>query len=231
MNTNAEGHYSSVLDIAEVAAAEIVAPEVGAKRIYLMSKRVFDIAFCIFALPILAGVCVGLLVLNQFWNPGPLFFTQMRCGQNRRAFRIYKFRTMTVQADVVRGADDPVERSRITALGRAMRRTKLDELPQILNVLLGDMSVIGPRPEVFQFAEEYRREIPGYSLREVVKPGLTGYAQVMQGYTDSLEAVRRKTELDHYYVRNMGWKLDTCIVLKTIPLVLNLPKHACPAGE
>jgi len=191
------------------------------KRTFLILKRSFDVIFSLCSLPLLLAVCFVFLCLNPFWNPGSLFFFQRRMGQNRQGFTILKFRSMTGDRSIERGANDPLEKSRITPLGHWMRQTKVDELPQILNVLVGQMSLIGPRPEVFSFAETYRDAIPGYGIRETVKPGLSGYAQVTQGYTDSIEMAREKTKLDTFYVLNMGWRLDLFILIATIKLVLS----------
>ncbi len=189
------------------------------RRLYLGSKRLADILISLACLPVLLGICCVLLCLNPFWNPGRLFFLQRRCGQNRQGFTMVKFRTMTYAGAGERGADDPLDTGRITPLGHFMRDSKLDELPQILNVLMGQMSLIGPRPEIFSFAETYRAAIPGYGMRETVRPGMSGYAQVVQGYTDSIELARQKTELDTYYVRNMGWRLDLFVLVATLKIV------------
>ncbi|QIE57851.1 sugar transferase [Pikeienuella piscinae] len=173
----------------------------------------------ILCLPLFLGLCCVLIVLNPFWNPGELFYLQRRMGKDRKGFIMLKFRSMTRENNIKRGADDPLETSRITPLGRWLRRSKADELPQILNVLLGEMSLIGPRPEVFSFAQTYRSVIPDYSIRESVRPGMTGYAQVKQGYTDTIEMARRKADLDAFYVRNMGWRLDLYVLAGTIAIL------------
>ncbi|CUH97908.1 sugar transferase [Leisingera aquaemixtae] len=193
------------------------------RRAYLVSKRAADVLISLACLPLLLGICCVLLCLNPFWNPGRLFFLQQRCGRSRQGFTMIKFRTMTRSGAGCRGADDPLETSRITPLGHWMRDTKLDELPQILNVLMGQMSLIGPRPEILSFAETYRQAIPGYGIRETVKPGMSGYAQVTQGYTDCIEMAREKLELDAHYVRNMGWRLDLFVLVATIKIVFGWP--------
>lgn len=188
-------------------------------RLFLAQKRIFDLAFCIAVFPIFVGLCVAIYLLNPFFNRGDLFFRQRRCGKDGKEFTMIKFRSMTSAGEGARGADDPLDVSRITPLGYWMRETKIDELPQIFNVLRGDMSVIGPRPEAAHFVETYRQSIPSYGVRSTVKPGITGYAQVVQGYTDNIEMVRRKTELDYFYVQNMGWRLDLVIIAKTFRLI------------
>ncbi len=116
-------------------------------RFYLCAKRGFDIGFSLLLMVPLSAAMALLLVLNPIFNPGPMFFVQLRMGKDCRAFRAYKLRTMRCAARINRGPDDPVEHDRITALGRLLRQTRFDELPQILNVLRGDMSLIGPRPD------------------------------------------------------------------------------------
>ncbi|MBY6069553.1 sugar transferase [Leisingera aquaemixtae] len=188
-------------------------------RSFLVSKRIFDIAVSLLALPLLLVICGVLLVLNPVWNKGSLFFTQRRTGKDGKDFVMIKFRSMTSAGSKQRGADDSLERHRITPLGHWLRRTKIDETPQFLNVLNGDMSLVGPRPELAAFKQTYLAEIPFYSLRWAVKPGITGYAQVIQGYTDSIEMVRQKSEFDDYYIRNMGWRIDLHILVKTIKVI------------
>lgn len=186
------------------------------KRLYFTSKRIFDIFFSLACIPIFLVLCVTIFIANPFWNPGPLFFKQKRRGKNGEQFYIYKFRSMASIKVRTRGADDPFEEERVTPLGRLLRKSQMDELPQIINVFLGDMSVIGPRPEIEDFAEEYSKVIPYYSVRESIRPGITGHAQVTQGYTDSIEMIHRKTDLDRHYVNNIGWQLDIVILIRTV---------------
>ncbi len=191
------------------------------KPVYLVSKRIFDIAVSCAALPVFLVLCAAIYLLNIFWNPGPLFFRQERMGKDQRKFSMIKFRTMLPEEkSTKRGPFDKLEEWRITPFGQWMRRTRLDEVPQFLNVIMGQMSLIGPRPEVFEFAQAYHKEMPGYHLRETVRPGITGYAQVKQGYTDSEEAVRIKTKLDTFYVQNMNWWLDLKVLFDTVRVTL-----------
>jgi len=199
-------------------------------RSYFVSKRIFDVGACLFLIPVLLGICLVIMVLNPVWNRGPLFYVQRRAGKDGQEFPMVKFRSMSSEGHGMRRADDPLDTARITPLGRWLRDYKIDELPQIFNVLLGHMSLVGPRPEASTFVPIYRDSIPGYGLRETVRPGMTGYAQVMQGYTDSIEMVRRKTELDLFYIRNSGWRLDLFVILSTVGVVLS-PRRASGAGE
>jgi lipopolysaccharide/colanic/teichoic acid biosynthesis glycosyltransferase len=192
------------------------------KSIYLSTKRAFDIIVCTMALPVLLGLMCVIFIGNRFWNKGPLFFTQERMGKDHEGFRLIKFRSMIPDdSGAERGPYDCLEVWRITPFGRWMRNSRIDEVPQILNVLFGDMSLIGPRPECIEFARTYAREVPGYGLRGTVRPGITGYSQVKQGYTDSAEMVIRKTELDTFYIRNMDWWLDLKVLFWTIGVLIS----------
>jgi lipopolysaccharide/colanic/teichoic acid biosynthesis glycosyltransferase len=154
-------------------------------------------------------------------SKGPIIFKQRRLTQGERVFTMYKFRTMSVDAESGTGAvwakdGDP----RVTNLGRFMRRTRIDELPQLFNVLVGDMSLIGPRPERPEFAEELSRQLPNFPRRHAVKAGITGLAQVGNGYAACIKTYRRKLALDLIYVHNRSLLLDTKIALKTVLVIL-----------
>lgn len=188
--------------------------------VYFASKRLVDIFVSCAALPLFALLCAVVFLLNIVWNPGPLFYRQCRMGKDKRKFAMVKFRTMLPEENSAkRGPFDSLEEWRITPFGRWMRLTRLDEVPQILNVIVGQMSLIGPRPEIFEFAETYYDQMPGYHVRGTVRPGITGYSQVKQGYTDSEEAIRVKTKLDIFYVRNMSWWLDLKVLVGTVRVI------------
>jgi lipopolysaccharide/colanic/teichoic acid biosynthesis glycosyltransferase len=168
------------------------------------------------ALPLMAVVSLAIILCDG----RPVFYRQTRVGKNGRVFRIWKFRTMCRHAESVTGAVwssdcDP----RVTALGRWLRCSHLDELPQFFNVLAGDMNLIGPRPERPEFVRELLAELPRYADRLGVRPGITGLAQLRFGYDQSLADVRRKTLLDSRYVRTASLLLDMQILLFTIPYV------------
>lgn len=186
---------------------------------FRIAKRALDVVSAIFAIPLVAGVSLVLLFINPIANPGPLFFKQTRMGIGGKRFTLWKFRTMTPENEGFRRHDDPVETSRITPLGRVLRRLRIDELPNFLNVLAGDMCLVGPRPDTFGHAEEYIRKIPYYEKRFRVKPGITGLAQVRGGYADNPEAVRRKARFDHFYVRRSSGRLEAYVIAKTIAVV------------
>lgn len=187
---------------------------------FLALKRCFDVGFSLLLLPLVLLTAVLLLLLNPRLNPGPLFYRQPRMGRNCKAFSALKFRSMLPTEKITRRADDPLEHDRITTLGRILRKMRLDELPQVLNVLRGEMSLIGPRPDYFHHARRYVRSVPGYRARHRVRPGISGLAQVELGYANGTEATKAKTEADLYYIRNAGFRLDLYIFLRTIQVVL-----------
>jgi lipopolysaccharide/colanic/teichoic acid biosynthesis glycosyltransferase len=156
-------------------------------------------------------------------SPGPVFYRQMRAGQGGRPFQLLKFRTMIAGAEAdgqarwARAID-----ARVTRVGRLLRRTRLDELPQLFNVLRGDMSLIGPRPERPELIAVLEQEIPFYRARLLVKPGLTGWAQVNYGYGRSVEDARVKLEYDLYYIKQQSIWLDLVILFRTVEVVLGM---------
>jgi len=193
------------------------------ERLYGVIKRGADLLVAGLTLIPLGAIVPLVALLNLVGNRGPLFYRQVRVGQGGRLFSVYKFRTMVTDAEKETGAvwaraGDP----RVTPVGRLLRRARLDEVPQVLNVLRGEMSLIGPRPERPEFVDALAREIPFYRARHAVRPGLTGWAQVRYGYGSSVEDARIKLEYDLYYVRHAGFYLDALIWLKTLAVVLRL---------
>ena len=187
---------------------------------FLVFKRTFDLVGAFLILGLALPVGLVLLALNPFLNPGGLFYRQTRMGRDCRPFTALKFRSMLDGAASDRGAWDGIEHHRITAFGRFLRRTRLDELPQCWNVLCGDMSLIGPRPDYYDHAVEYVATVPGYRERHAVRPGVSGYAQTELGYAEGFEAVRRKVEADLHYIRNRSVRLDLWIAWRTIVVIL-----------
>ena len=183
------------------------------------AKRAFDLVVSLALLPILGLCAVGLAIVNRSSNAGPLIFHQKRMGKDCKPIRVIKFRSMTSTHRINRRAHDPLEINRITTVGRFIRRTRIDELPQIINVLRGEMSLIGPRPDYLPHALHYLRTIPGYHERHAVKPGITGLAQVDLGYAEGADAARAKVAADLTYVRRHGYVMDTRIALKTLRIV------------
>lgn len=184
-------------------------------------KRTMDLVFSMLILVILSPVMLLVAVLVKLTSRGPAIFAQNRVGLHGREFTIYKFRTMVADAEKATGPvfaqkQDP----RITPLGLWMRKLRLDELPQLWNVLNGDMSLVGPRPERPYFVDRFKKEIPLYSRRLRVKPGITGWAQVKWKYDESFEDVVEKTKYDLFYVENISLRMDLKILLNTIVTVI-----------
>jgi lipopolysaccharide/colanic/teichoic acid biosynthesis glycosyltransferase len=186
--------------------------------IYPQFKRAIDLCAALLCLPVVAvilGVCAVLIKLE---TPGPIFYCQRRAGFGGRPFTIFKLRTMTHNHG---GGDYTVDGDkRITRVGRFLRQYRLDELPQIFNILRGDMSWIGPRPEAVSLAEWYEREVPFYIYRHIVRPGMSGWAQVHQGNVAEVDAARMKLEYDFYYIKHFSFWLDAVIVLKTLRAIV-----------
>lgn len=193
---------------------------VGGGALFWGSKRAFDLAAALFLLPLLIATCAVLWVLNPLWNPGSLFFVHTRMGRDCRPFPMVKFRSMRPLHAVVRCHDDPVEADRITPLGYWLRRTRLDELPQIVNVLLGQMSLIGPRPDVWEHARVYVDVVPGYRERHAVRPGISGLAQVRMGYAEGVADTIRKTRKDRVYIKCASWLMELGIIARTLRIVV-----------
>lgn len=181
-------------------------------------KRCFDIAFSLAALTALSLPMLLIGVLVRTTSPGPALFRQTRYGLNGKPFKVWKFRSMTTQDDGEHIQQASTNDPRITRLGNILRKASLDELPQFVNVLLGSMSVVGPRPHAAAHNEEYRQLIPGYMLRHKVKPGITGWAQVngWRGETETLEKMTKRIECDMEYMRRWSFYLDLKIVALTI---------------
>jgi sugar transferase (PEP-CTERM system associated) len=186
-----------------------------------VTKRSFDVACSAFLLVLTSPLMLLAALAIRLDSPGPILYRQERVGFRGQRFMCVKFRSMTVDAE-----KDGVARwatkgdARVTRVGALMRKTRIDELPQLLSVLEGKMSLVGPRPERPQFVEELKQRIPFYDLRHSVKPGLTGWAQVRFTYGATLEEARRKHQFDLYYVKNNSLWLDLLILLETVSVVL-----------
>jgi Undecaprenyl-phosphate glucose phosphotransferase len=180
-------------------------------------KRLFDIAVAATALVLLAPLLALIAVLIKLDGPGPVFFRQRRSGYNLSEFRIWKFRTMSVIEDGDSFVQARPGDARVTRVGKFLRRWNLDELPQLLNVLAGEMSIVGPRPHAVAHDREFEKRIAAYPRRLNVRPGITGWAQVngFRGVTDTEEKMSRRVEHDLYYVDNWSLMFDVYIVLLT----------------
>ena len=190
-------------------------------RLRRFLKRFIDLVLSLVGLILLSPVLILIAILIKFDSKGPVLFSQERVGQNRKKYMIYKFRSMVADAEKESGpvwaANDD---SRITRVGRFIRKWRADEIPQLWNVLKGDMSFVGPRPERKFFVEKLEDTIPYYGERFSVKPGISGWAQVSYGYGASVEDAIEKLNYDLFYIKNMSTLMDLMIVLRTIKIVL-----------
>lgn len=189
---------------------------------YVIAKRTLDLVVALFGSLCLLLVLPPLLILIKSTSPGPLFYTQTRCGKNGRTFKLYKFRTMVAEAEIkgprLTTANDP----RVTAVGRYLRRMHIDELPQFFNLLRGDLSLVGPRPERPEIISRYKDSIPFFEYRHLIKPGITGWAQVNAPYASTLEGLREKVQYDFFYIKNRCFFLDLIILLKTSKSIVQM---------
>lgn len=183
---------------------------------YGFVKRCLEVFLVITSSPIWLPVILITGLLIKIDSPGGVFFIQNRVGQGGKPFRLYKLRSMCINSEE-NGAMFATENDmRVTKIGRFIRKTRIDEFPQFINILLGHMSLIGPRPEQISFVKQFEDEIPFYSYRHVVKPGITGWAQVVHGYAADADDTRIKIQHDFYYIKNFSLWLDILIIFKTI---------------
>jgi lipopolysaccharide/colanic/teichoic acid biosynthesis glycosyltransferase len=185
---------------------------------YQILKGSCELILALLLLPILLAmfVVVGIIILVTMGRP--IFYCQYRVGRDNRPFKVYKFRSMINNSDVDGETTD--SDTRITRFGTFMRKFRVDELPQFINILKGDMSLIGPRPEWVETAKEFEKEIPLYKLRHMVKPGITGWAQVTQGHATGDVGNYEKLKYDLYYVKHYGFIMDVKIIIKTVYTIL-----------
>jgi len=189
-------------------------------KLFWINKRVFDIFISILLLPLLILCSCFLLVLNLFFNPGSLFFIQERMGKNCCSFYAIKFRTMVPVEKITRQYDDPLELDRIKPFGKVIRKFRLDELPQIVNILKGDMSLVGPRPDYYSHALEFLKKVEGYRKRHDIRPGITGLSQIRLGYAEGLKATADKVNVDNYYIQNAGYVIELKIISNTMLTII-----------
>lgn len=188
-------------------------------ELYTRLKRGGDVALSIGLAPLLAVVFLLVALAIKLDSPGPVFFVQRRRGHRGEIFKLYKFRSMQDSRGRAPSVDSEKTRDndpRVTRVGRFLRRYRIDELPQVLNVLRGEMSWIGPRPEACELSAWYQSSIAFYGYRHLVRPGITGWAQVHQGHVHGIDDVKEKLQYDFYYIKNFSWWLDALIVLRTV---------------
>lgn len=183
-------------------------------------KRVFDIGMSIVIGTLTFPIMIVAAIIVKLESPGPIIYSQERVGENEKEFMVYKFRSMRQDAEKDGAKWAQKNDPRVTKFGNFMRKTRIDELPQLFNVIRGDMSFIGPRPERMVFIKELEKQIPYYGLRHMVKPGLTGWAQVMYPYGATVEDAKNKLEYDLYYIKCYSLYLDIVILFKTLKTVV-----------
>lgn len=224
-------HYRQILELqtGQVRITHLSENELGSlipNLPYMAAKRAFDVLTVLLLLPILVPVMAVIALAIRLDSAGNVLFVQERMGYGKEPFRMIKFRTMRERSsldDAAARRDDAMTKDdddRITRIGGFLRQSRLDELPQVWNILRGEMSWIGPRPEAIDLSDWYEGEIPFYSYRHIVRPGITGWAQVNQGHVTDLSAVNHKLRFDFYYVKNVSLWLDILIALKTVRVML-----------
>ncbi|MEK4621798.1 MULTISPECIES: sugar transferase [Priestia] len=208
----------SVKDLEKHLTDSLIVNQLNLKdvRRYLLFKSFYDFIFSLFGILITFPILILFCLFIKLESKGPAFYTQERVGKNGKLFNVIKLRSMYIDAEA-KGAqwaskNDP----RITKIGNFIRKTRIDEIPQLINVLKGDMSIIGPRPERPIFTEQFEQDIPGFIDRLAIKPGLTGWAQVNGGYDITPE---QKLNYDLFYINNLSTKMDVKILIKTIGVV------------
>lgn len=187
---------------------------------YEFLKRLIDISLVLMAAPVWLPVTLLTGIFIKLESDGPMFFIQERVGQGNRSFMVYKLRSMCKDSEKDGAQFASANDMRVTRIGKFIRKTRIDELPQFINVLKGDMSLIGPRPEQRIFVDQFESEIPFYAYRHVVKPGITGWAQVVHGYAADVDDTRVKIEHDFYYIKHFSLWLDLLIIFKTIRTIV-----------
>ena len=199
---------------------ELASHELLPSQAYLTAKRLIESCIILATAPITVPFVLTVAIAVKIESKGPAFFVQRRVGKGGREFSMYKIRSMRTDSEIngaqFAGEDDP----RITRIGKFIRKMRIDELPQFINILKGDMALIGPRPEQAAFVKEFEKVIPLYSFRHIVRPGITGWAQVTHGYAADEDETREKLAHDFYYVKNLSLWLDLDIVFKTVKTML-----------
>ena len=188
---------------------------------FMFLRRFFSLVVSLVLLLAVLPLLPLIALAIKLTSPGPVLYAQKRVGRNGKVFTCYKFRTMRADAETAHGPswagdNDP----RVTLVGRWLRRVRIDEIPQLWNVLRGEMGFVGPRPERPEFVEWLSREIPYYPLRHVIRPGITGWAQIRYQYGASLEESKEKLKFDLYYIKHMSLSFELMIVLESVKIVL-----------
>ncbi len=216
------GAYESILGKVPVDIAESTLPyQIETKQdsvFSMLAKRIFDIIFSLTVLAATSWVWPFIIAGIKINDGGPVFYSHKRMGQYNKPFDFLKFRSMRVDAEKKGAVWAEKEDQRVTKIGRFLRKSHLDEIPQMINILKGEMSVIGPRPERPEFVSGLEQNIPLYVLRHIIKPGFTGWAQIKYRYARTVLESKEKFEYDLYYIKNRSFILDMGIILKTIQI-------------
>ena len=183
-------------------------------------KRVFDLIIAVILIIMTIPILLITAIIIKLESPGPIVFKQFRIGKNMKKFKIYKFRSMRIHDSGKYSKYTLNNDERVTRFGKFIRKTRIDELPQLFCVLKGTMSFVGPRPEWDELVDEYEKKIPYYNLRHLIKPGITGWAQVMYPYGECVEDAQRKLEYDIYYLKNQDFLMDILTIMKTVKIVI-----------
>ncbi len=194
--------------------------------VYDFCKRIFDIIAAIIILTVTSPVLAVIVFVVKMHDGGPVMYLQDRVGKKGKTFRLYKLRTMCKGADRAGMLDEGnTSDSRVIPFCRWVRKARFDEIPQMVNIIKGDMGIVGPRPEFVDFVRKYEEEIPFYNKRHLIKPGWTGWAQINLGHCVSIDDIRKKLEYDFFYIKNRNIFWDFWILLKAIFLALS-GRHA-----
>lgn len=217
-------HYKQIEEMltGRVRIEHMAENEIGAlipSQFYTGAKRFIDGVFAILLLPFCLPIFLVTMFFIKFDSKGPVIYIQERVGFRGKIFHVYKFRSMYVDVEG-KGFTDEQDDPRITRVGKFIRKFRIDELPQIFNVIKGDMSFIGPRPESKKLADWYEEVIPFFSYRHIVRPGISGWAQVNQGYAADIEGMEKKLQYDFYYIKHFSLWIDVLIFFKTIRTIL-----------
>ncbi len=218
--TSVYEEHTGKLPLAHLAEGWEIPQLVRRNRSYGPFKRLLDLAITILAMPLSILVGIPAAIAVKMSSSGPMIYKQPRVGRGGGSFTLYKLRTMINDSEAegprFASLDDP----RITPVGRFLRKLRLDELPQLWNVLRGDLSLVGPRPEQEKFVEQFAREIPFYADRHLVRPGITGWAQVNHGYAETIDETIEKLKYDLFYVKHMSVWMDLRILLRSVATVI-----------
>tara|TARA_R110001583_G_scaffold69129_2_gene196178 strand:+ start:19649 stop:20878 length:1230 start_codon:yes stop_codon:yes gene_type:complete len=225
INNIAVYHSESIKEMIEgkVQTKHLSESSLGSLRTnpsYNLIKRIWESVIILVSLPFLLPLMALVSIAIKIESKGPVFYTQSRIGQGGKSFKIYKFRSMEVACPKAGSKFATEEKERVTKIGKFIRQTRIDEIPQFYNVLKGEMALIGPRPEQEQFVKNFEQEIPFYGYRHMVKPGITGWAQTVQGYTADTDSTREKLAHDLYYIKHLSFWLDVNIFFKTLKTML-----------